>query len=213
MSEKECIECRATETPQWREIDGHDYCNACGIRLSRLKKRQRDLLESKIEAIEEMKSGEYKTIDNEITLLKKRMKRIQGSIEKNSVCKCHKSNIQLRRKVRNLDSRIKGITTQLKNISKKVYVQTPDDIDKLIESTKMLESTIWKRKTGTPFGGAEVVPNPSGYVHNTEPERPSKKEDSGYTVGKDLVKSLAEMFFKNLADRMVITQKEKKDDD
>tara|TARA_Y100000310_G_scaffold228076_1_gene230342 strand:+ start:2036 stop:3529 length:1494 start_codon:yes stop_codon:yes gene_type:complete len=45
--EKECIECRVTETPQWRKIDGYDYCNACGIRLSRLKTRQKEVAEPK----------------------------------------------------------------------------------------------------------------------------------------------------------------------
>lgn len=195
MSEKECIECKATETPQWREIDGHDYCNACGIRLSRSKNRQKETLENKMStAIKDMKiDGDYA---KEIVLLKTRMKRIQVSLEKKSipVCKCRPARLQ---------GVVRKLRDKVNRMSKRVYVTTPDSIDKLIESIQKLERT-----------QLEIVKEIwADTSENTASERPSKKEDSGYTVGKDLVKSLAEMFFKNLADRMIITEKKEKKDD
>ena len=252
MSEKECIECGATETPQWREINGQNYCNACGIRLSRSKNRQKETLENKMStAIEDMKiDGDYA---KEIVLLKTRMKRIQGSLEKKSVpvCKCRPARLQ---------GTVRKLRDKVNRISKRVYVAHADDLDKLTESIQKLERTqleIVKEMRCIPndakpertkkeqilelmhegFTATQISAQIGANIQyvqniirterrkeqqiwantpeNTASERPSKKENSGYTVGKDLVKSLAEMFFKNLADRMIITEKkeENKNDD
>ena len=220
----------------------HRWCKVCA-KLSfdqlypRLEKRQKAIDEIKAGEYKRLKkTAEYKRLketDDEIAILKKRMSKLQKKMQgiedmlrklgtfplrkldtMNQIDylkqqkKPRKYRNQQSKKTKALDLFAQGFSP--KEIADQIGANV-DYIRGVLREERKRDSWLGKLRKGKGVERYHHYEEPT--EEPTIPERPSKKEDSGYTVGKDLVKSLAEMFFKNLADRMVITQKENKDDD